>query len=119
MSSFQTSSWMTFRSICCCWSLSGDIKKEDNRGQNPPDIQFDVLSSLSVLVELFKRLAVWDNEEGLEGDLALSDEVCLGHGAVLVLGDGLTRHTRPALSRQASWSRWAWTRCKAPNPKWF
>ena len=33
-------------------------------------------------------LGVGDEEKRLEGDLALGDEVGLGHGAVLVLGDG-------------------------------
>ena len=35
-----------------------------------------------------RRLGVGDEEKRLEGDLALGDEVGLGHGAVLVLGDG-------------------------------
>ena len=33
-------------------------------------------------------LGVGDEEKRLEGDLVLGDEVGLGHGAVLVLGDG-------------------------------
>jgi hypothetical protein len=56
--------------------------------EDPSDVQLDILS-LSVVVELFSRLAVGNEDEGLEGHLTLGDDVGLGLGSGLVLGDGL------------------------------
>jgi hypothetical protein len=57
--------------------------------EDPSDVQVDILSCLSVLVELFSGLAVGNEEEGLDGHLTIGDDVGLGLGSVLVLGDGL------------------------------
>ena len=69
--------------------MAGHHVLEVISAENPPDVQLDVLSCMSVLVELFRRLAVGNEEEGPEGHLSLGDKVCLGHGAALVLGDEL------------------------------
>ena len=69
--------------------IAGHHVLEVISGENHPDVQLDVLSCMSVLVELFRRLAVGNEEEGPEGHLSLGDKVCLGHGAALVLGDEL------------------------------
>ena len=52
------------------------------------DIQLDILGCLSLLVGLFRGLAVRIKEEGLEGHLALGDEVGLGLGSVHAVGGG-------------------------------
>ena len=65
--------------------IAGHHVLEVISAENPPDVQLDVLSWMSVLVELFKRLAVGNEEEGPEGHLSLGDKVCLGHGQLLFL----------------------------------
>ena len=57
--------------------------------EDPPDVELDVLSLLAVLVEALRGLVDRDEEERLEGDLALGDEVRLRQGAVRVLRDRL------------------------------
>ena len=59
--------------------IAGHHVLEVISGENHPDVQLDVLSCMSVLVELFRRLAVGNEEEGPDGHLSLGDKVC-GNG---------------------------------------